>query len=151
MSKKGLNDFNNANKLTLFRKTIYSMYTDYEFINNNEKEEVSLAESLPDYAKISLYFNKINNDVCREIVTGEMFYKTNDNSFYNERTGLYFDFNDYFEHAVAHEKVINTKEYKLFVINYFNYYANLKRLDDKRVNKSMNLMLKNGNKFIRGN
>ena len=150
MSEKGIEDFNKAKKLTLFRKTIYTMHKDYEFMSNKLGEDFSLVETLPAYAKISLYFNKINNDTCREVVTGKMFYRTDDNSFYNESTGLYFDFNDYFEKAVAHEKIINNKEYKLFVINYFNKYEIIKKSDDKRINKAMNLMLSNGKKFIRG-
>jgi len=147
----GLIDYENSQNKVLFRKTIYDIKTDYEFLKEfkNPFKDESDRLGLPAFARISLYFNKIDNNTCEELITKIKFIRTNDNSFYNEETGLYFNFNNYFERAVGHEKIINTDEYALFVSNYINYFKNIKCHDDKKRYKGMNLLLKNG-KCVRG-
>lgn len=152
ISNNAINDYENAKEKTLFRKTIRDIKTDYEFNNNCNNPFVKINQrlDLPSFARYSLFFKKIDNNRCKELVSGLIFNLNkgkNGNIFYNEESGLYFDLNRYFEPAVGHEKIIKTIEYKLFVCNYFNYFINLKNEDDKVRNNGISLMLRNNIKY----
>ena len=88
-----------------FRRDKYGMKYDYEFIDNvvmpasvyfNPKSKRNAINSS------SLYFIKINDNICEEYLTGKKFIryvnpKTGKVCFYNHQTGLYFNFDLYFE------------------------------------------------------
>jgi hypothetical protein len=131
----------------VFRKVKYSMKYEYEFVDDvvipaaayiNPKSKRNTINS------ISLYFIKINNNICEEYLTGRKFirYVNPENGevcFYNEQTGLYFNFNNYFEKAVG---MIIDDVYTNNVVPFLEYFEDLKEEDDRLRAKSLNLMLK---------
>ena len=147
-NKHAVIDYENAEKNALFRKTLFDINAEYEFIEKYNNPFVSDNERLylPSFARYSLYFKKIDNNKCKELITGLIFVRQDvkySNIFYNEESGLYFDLDYYFEKAVGQEKVVKTLEYKLFVCNYFSHFINIKNEDDRIRNKAISLMLKN--------
>lgn len=132
-----------------FRKSKYDMRYDYEFIDDvimpaalyfNSKSTRNAINSS------SLYFVKINDNICEEYITGEKFIryvnpKTGKTCFYNDKTGLHFNFNNYFEKAVG---MIIDDVYTNNVIPFFDYFRELKREDDRLRSNSMKLMLTRG-------
>lgn len=149
--KKNIQEFENTENYTLFRKIIYEMHTDYEFnYRNLSSKIVEKNYSVPKFARISLYFNKIDNCSCREVVSGLMFYRNEDDIFYNDETGLWFSFNKSFEKAVGQECVIDESinpDYEKTILEYLSYHLKLKQIDDDKRNQSISLMLRNNKKY----
>ena len=137
-----------------FRKVRFDMKYDYEFLDgvgmpsyiySNPRSKRNSINS------ISLYFEKLDNNTCEEYLTGKVFTRVvnpKDGAvcFYNEETGLYFDFNNYFEKAVG---MILDDVYTHNVIPFFEYFEELKKEDDKLISKSVDLMLKKQLKYTK--
>lgn len=130
-----------------FRKLKKDIHCDYEFIEDAKAPTNAYFDPKSKrngINSISLYFIKLDNDTCEEILTGKLFVRIynpeNDYTcFYNEETGLYFDFNNYFEKAIG---MIIDNVYANNALNYFNYFERLKEEDDRLRSKSLSLMLK---------
>ena len=145
--KRNTELFEKSEDYSLIRQTIYEMHCDYEFpIEYNDNEIISKHYNIPTYARISLYFNKLNNNVCKEYTTGYCFYRTDADTFYNDQTGLFFSFDSGLEKAVGYECVLDgefKQEYREMVGEYFAYYTKLKKEDENKRSKALNLMLRN--------
>ena len=129
--------YKRAQGCTLFRKKTIYMRFEGLFLESYPSE-------LPEY----LYFNKITDDACREMTTGRIFYRTEDNSFFNEECGLYFYLRGFVETPMDEfNKVSNDEEYKESARNFFNYYVDLKNEDNTKRDKAECLMLQKGIKF----
>lgn len=130
-----------------FRKVKFDMECDYEFLDNVGMPApmyFNPRSKRNDINSMSLYFVKVNNNICEEYVTGKKFIrfvnpKTGTVCFYNEETGLYFDFSNYFEKAVG---MILDDVYTYNVIPFFEYYEELKKEDNRLRSKSVDLMLR---------
>ena len=130
------------------------MRYDYEFIDNVVMPSASYFNSKSKRNGInstSLYFIKINNNICEEYITGKKFIryvnpKTGEVCFYNEQTGLYFDFNKYFEKAVG---MIIDDVYTNNVIPFLKHFEGLKEEDDRLRAKSLSTTLKRGLKLTK--
>lgn len=124
-----------------FRKLKTEIFTDYEFLEDNGIIHIyydnnSTRNSIN---SVSLYFKKINDTLCEEVLTHTIFERTDDNNFYNDETGLAFNFNTGFEKAVGMKidsvYLVNTNEY-------FNHYRKLQKEDIKITSKYHYLLLK---------
>ena len=136
----------------VFRKLVVDIKPDFEFSYDRGlyvRKEMEYNTSVPIHMRISLYFKKIDDDSCKEYVTGEVFVRKNDNRFYNESTGLTFDFYDYFEPGLAYEKYIDDKEYKKLVNKFFNYFKSIKEEDDRKISNGYYQLLKRNKSIIK--
>ena len=74
-----------------------------------------------------LYFNKMNDDACREITTGRMFYRDEENGFLNDESGLYFYMRSFVESSLDEfSNVCNNQKYIDEVSQLFDKYIGLK-------------------------
>lgn len=149
---RGIRKYMECEDLGVFRKVIADIKPDYEFVKADAikiNDEFRSHVTLPSHIRNSLYFNKINEDACREITTGRIFYRTHNDSFYNEESGLHFNFYNYFEKGVAFEEYVILPEYKEMVRDYFDSYIALKREDDIQKSKAQYLLLKKGVDFTK--
>ena len=129
--------YRRAKSLTLFRKK--TVYLNFEGIFLD-----TVPEDWPEF----LYFNKINDDTCFEMATGKAFYRTENDSFFNEETGLYFYLRKFVEVPMDEfDRISNDKEYIKEVRSFLDYYVNLKNKDNAKKAKAECLMLKKGIKF----
>ena len=143
-----IREFEKFPKGGIFRKLKIDITPDYEFVEDDgEIEKVYYSNSNRNYINsTSLYFRKINNNLCVELITRKIFNRMPDGVFYNEETGLKFDFNSSFEEAIGLEidwvYVDNTK-------NFFEHYEELQSIDKDKIDKYRCLLLKRGIKFRR--
>lgn len=137
----------------VFRKLVDDMKPDFEFSSDRGlyvRKEMAYNTSVPMHIRTSLYFEKIDDDSCKEHVTGEIFVRTNDNRFYNENTGLRFDFYESFEPGLAYEKYIDDENYKELVAKYFDHFREIKEEDDRKRSIGYYQLLKRNNSIIKG-
>lgn len=146
--KRYLKEFEKLETEGFFRKLKNELIADYEFVEDKYLPQyyVSNVSKRNLINSRSLYFEKINDNQCVEIVTGLLFGRTEDNNFYNEETGLRFNFDNGFEKAIGMEL---DDVYLVNAINYFNYYKNLNDLDIELRSKAQSLLLKKGMKFAK--
>lgn len=149
-----LKEFENYPVGEAFRKSKYDMKYDYEFLDNVGMPASAYCNPRSKRNSInsaSLYFEKLDINTCEEYLTGKVFTRVvnpEDGTvcFYNEETGLYFDFKKYFEKAVG---MILDDVYTNNVIPFFEYFEEIKKEDDRLRSKSVNLMLKKQLKYTK--
>ncbi len=149
--EKNMKEYENFKKGEMFRKVIYDVKPNYEFERIKigvANEALDPAHTLPALVRVSFYFIKESDYTCREIVTGKLFYRTDEDIFYNEETGLSFDINRCFERTHGDEKYIELIEYRDAIENYINCFVNLKKKDDKKEAMGRYALLQRGINFI---
>lgn len=130
----------------IFRKLKIDIFSDYEFVSDNGvlKHYYYSNSNRNAINSKSLYIRKINNNLCREVLTGIRFERTEDNNFYSEDTGLRFNFDNSFEIAVGMELdwvyIDNTREF-------LEHYRELQREDTELRSKAEAIFLKRGINF----
>ncbi len=142
-----LKEFEELKNGEYFRKLKIELTSDYEFIEDKKDYERVYFSGMMSYINVkSLYFKKINNSTCMEMITHEIFKRTKNNVFYNENTCLKFDFSKGFEKAVCMDIDLI---YAFNANNYFNYYKDLALKDEELRDKSKCLLLKKGIRFTK--
>lgn len=142
-----LKEFEESKNGEYFRKLKVELTSDYEFIENKKDYERVYFRGMTSCINVkSLYFKKINNNTCMEVMTHEIFKRTKDNVFYNENTCLKFDFFKNFERAVCMDIDLI---YAFNANNYFNYYKDLALKDEELRDKGKCLLLKKGINFTK--
>ena len=126
--KSGIMAYEEAESFTLFSKAFYEDEIDSVFY--------------PEHKKVSLFFNKINNETCRECVSGRVFYRTHDNCFYNAESGLYFDFSTGFQKSNADLDKVIDEDYKKTIFEYFDKHIKLKKMDEDFALKTETMLAK---------
>lgn len=137
MSSGGNKNYNEIDNFTIFRKP--SLWLHFEG---------TIIDARYLLAPTFMYFCKINDDACRETMTGRIFYRADKRIFYNEETGLYFDSNNISKVTLdGFNKMCDDTKYVSEVNKYFDYYKNIKNSDNEKRDKTEYLMLKKGIKF----
>ena len=125
--------YRQAKNFTVFRKPSRLLHFEGMFLE------------LPHSDHCFLYFEKINDEMCREKISGMMFSLTDDNNFYSEETGLYFDMGNFLEaSADDYYKDVDDKKYLEDVYQFFDYYTKFKKEDDEKRAKAECLLLRKG-------
>jgi hypothetical protein len=137
MSSGGNKNYNEIDNFTIFRKP--SLWLHFEG---------TIIDARYLLAPTFMYFCKINEDACREAITGRMFYRGDDNIFYNEECGLYFNVDNISQVTLdGFNKMCDDSKYISEVNNFFDYYKKVKNTDNEKRDKAEYLMLKKGIKF----
>ena len=67
----------------------YEFENEKIFENKENKKNILKSYAIATIYK-NLYFEKINEENFREIISGTIFHKVEENIYYNEESGLYF-------------------------------------------------------------
>lgn len=106
--------YKRAQNFTLFKKQYEYLRFEDDFI---EPTDLDLK---------CLYFNKMNDDACREVTTGRIFYRDEENGFINDESGLYFYMRSFVESSMDEfTGVCNNKKYIEQVSQLFDKYIEL--------------------------
>ncbi len=95
-----------------------------------------------------LFFSKINDHLCRELVTGRIFRRMADGCFFNDETGLFFNTDNFIPVNEVESKNCTKNDEYLAAVNYFfSYYEEFKKVDDEMIGKAELYMLTRGIDF----
>lgn len=100
-----------------------------------------------------LFFIKMSDFVYYDLIGRNIFKKVDDNIFYNDRTGLYFDEKLLIKTNDSNEvlKRILNKEYSFYLKDYFKMHRLLNKIDNELIQKSESIMLIRGIKYNKKN
>lgn len=134
-------NFSESEVSTRFLVPYELMEYDYEFIYERKRKNINTDKLYSDL----LVFEKISNDLCIEISTGLAFHRSDEDDFYNDRTGLYFNFNkDYCPVSDPQCVFFSLEEvfdYYRQTMEYISHYEDNMRKDvDKRAKSQMLLL-----------
>ena len=121
----------------------YEFENEKIFENKENKKNILKSYAIATIYK-NLYFEKINEEDFHEIISGTIFHKVEENIYYNEETGLYFNDNNCTEICLS--DIVNslTRKYTNAIDEYFGVHRELKKQDDSLVRKAQMLLLQKG-------
>ncbi len=121
----------------------YEFENEKIFENKENKKNILKSYAIATIYK-NLYFEKINEEDFHEIISGTIFHKVEENIYYNEETGLYFNDNNCTEICLS--DIVNslTRKYTNAIDEYFEVHRELKKQDDSLVRKAQMLLLQKG-------
>lgn len=149
--------------MILMNNTFYKLYfkdlkEQFEFDNeryfiDNEiyAEDIIYTKNI--LANNILFFIKMSDFVYYDLIGRNIFKKVDDNIFYNDRTGLYFDEKLLIKTNDSNEvlKRILNKEYSFYLKDYFKMHRLLNKIDNELIQKSESIMLIRGIKYNKKN
>ena len=149
--------------MILMNNTFYKLYfkdlkEQFEFDNeryfiDNEiyAEDIIYTKNI--LANDILFFIKMSDFVYYDLIGRNIFKKVDDNIFYNDRTGLYFDEKLLIKTNDSNEvlKRILNKEYSFYLKDYFKMHRLLNKIDNELIQKSESIMLIRGIKYNKKN
>ena len=141
---------------TYYKLYFRNLIENFEFDNeayfvDTEKYEEDIIYKKEILANEKLYFIKMNDEVYFDFLGRNVFKKANNNIFYNQRTGLYFEEDKLIKTNDSNEVLnkIYDKDYAYYLKDYFKLHRYLNIKDDKLITKTLGLMLVKGNKFTK--
>ena len=126
----------------------YDMKTDYEVIPN-----VTIKKEPYGFLKMNLdpnvlCFEELSDGKCREVYTEALFQKVDETHYYNEDTGLVFDYNDRFIYGFyPFTDFDSIALYSRISLSFLNQFEMLKKRDDELRSKSQLILLKQNKKY----
>ena len=147
--------------MILMSNTFYKLYfrdlkEDFEF--SNEKYFTDTEKYAENYIYKReilideiLFFVKMDNDIYYDLIGRNVFKRVDNNVFYNDRTGLYFDENMLIKTNDSKEvlnKILDF-DYSYYIKDYFHIHRYLNMIDNRYIKKSIGYMLVKKIKFNR--
>ena len=147
--------------MILMSNTFYKLYfrdlkEDFEF--SNEKYFTDTEKYAENYIYKReilideiLFFVKMDNDIYYDLIGRNVFKRVDNNVFYNDRTGLYFDENMLIKTNDSKEvlnKILDF-DYSYYIKDYFRTHRYLNMIDNRYIKKSIGYMLVKKIKFNR--
>lgn len=147
--------------MILMSNTFYKLYfrdlkEDFEF--SNEKYFTDTEKYAENYVYKReilideiLFFVKMDNDIYYDLIGRNVFKRVDNNVFYNNRTGLYFDENMLIKTNDSKEvlnKILDF-DYSYYIKDYFHTHRYLNMIDNRYIKKSIGYMLVKKIKFNR--